>query len=269
MRRPQVLDLRFPTTLLASAFLLLMSGHAEAANATRTENFDAGLGHFSSANGNTSGNNNFGLSNSSLAGGSADELGGTFARTAGSTNAFVADTNLGGVLSKGEDLVLSGKMYLDNISWDGAMFVGFFNTGIDSKASILGMLIEEPSGQANDGFRVSASVNDVQGQPKLPIGFQEVALDFSLTWDADSSGDGSGTLSGTVGSFILSPVTVGPGSSNYNAFGVGAGGVSSSNPAVQMTAFFDDLTYSVIPEPATATIALLALSMLWSRRQRA
>jgi hypothetical protein len=152
------------------------------------------------------------------------------------------------------------------------MFVGFFNTGINSKAAILGMLIEEPSGTVNDGFRLSTSVNDMQGQPKKPIGFQSTPLEFSLTWDANPSGDGSGTLSGTVtsqaGPVDLSPVTVGPNALRYNAFGVGAGGVDGGDPTVQLIGYFDDLTYSIIPEPGALTLIGLGIGLMLLRRKR-
>ena len=255
------------TVLLIMAQCIAFAPPAEAATQTRTETFDTGLGNFTASNGNTSNGNNFGWSNTANASDpdTPGELGGVFSREGGQTNAYVADANLGGTLSQGEDLVMSGSINLQNIDWNAGLFVGFLNTSQDDRNFFMGLVIEEPSGRVTDPFRVVLRANN-NDSTKLPIMVQGPVLPFDLTWNGSAAGDGSGTLEGMVNGQAMS-VTVGPAATTFDAFGVGSGGVDSGGD-FQTMAWFDDLTYSVvIPEPAGLTLVGISIGLILMRRR--
>jgi len=179
------------------------------------------------------------------------EIGGVFARS--STYRWFADTNVG-TRNRTQTLRMSGVMRLDNVNFDGAFRIGYFNTSGPAN-NFIGLEIREPAGTILDPtdhgsgtkFRAYLTVNGAGGTSsplpfELDFGSGNSGRAFDLIWTGNS--DGSGTLSGSVQSVPLPSITVGAGSSSFNAFGLLNGGMSSNN-ATEVTGpcWFDDLNY--------------------------
>jgi uncharacterized repeat protein (TIGR02543 family) len=205
---------------------------------------------------NTTNGNNFGWSSttSHANNGNRDymtdkgEIGGVFARS--STYRWFADTNIG-TRNRTQTLRMSGIFNVANVNFDGAFRIGYFNTSGPAN-NFIGLEIREPTGTIIDpllygsGTRLRAylTVNGPGGtSSSLPLeldGGQGKA--FDLIWRGNS--DGSGTLSGSVQSIPLPAITVGAGTSNFNAFGLLNGGAGSNNATeVTGSCWFDNLVY--------------------------
>lgn len=201
-----------------------------------TETFDVDLGTFDAAVGNTSGGNNYGFSNTTNAGGSAGEIGGTFSQQ---TNAYVADTTLGGVVGWNDPLVIQAKGLSINGGNDQVAVLGYFNA----------------TGQPADGARgnMMAGVGFTGGGPRMYLLLDGVLtnvvgvpnntpfdIDLALTYNA---GTNTATWSGTVaGNVVSDSRVVGNFARTVNAFGVTSG--YASGAAFSTDSFFDDIQYS-------------------------
>jgi hypothetical protein len=235
---------------------------ASAQLTTITERFDTAAS--AAANGwtgfrNTADGNNFGFSNTGNVAGTPGEAGGIFARNL--DNHYYADTTLGGTISRTANLTISGSFRLTNANFDGVIFVGFFNTAnVTPAGESLGLILQEPNATSGTAFRGDVRVRTAAGVHSETTLFLNLAPgvthNFSLTWTG--SANGSGTLAGTIAG---TNVTVNAPASTevYNAFGIGTA-MAGDNNASQVTGpcFFDNLTYSAIPEPSALALAGLS-----------
>ena len=231
----------------------------------RTESFATSPSGWTGS-GNTAGGFNFGWSSTTsfcvdqnASYGSKGEVGGVFARS--TTYRHYADTSIG-TKSRTDTLHLAGNLQLNKTAlannYSGVVRIGYFNTSSPGN-NFVGIEIREPSGIPMDptvfksgehytGYlAVRGSGGTVSSVPiELENNFLGAA--FDLIWKGNP--DGSGTLSGTLTSLPVS-ITVAAGSGSFNAFGILAGGDSSSDSAQTTGPFyFDNLNYTktVIPQ---------------------
>jgi len=224
-----------------------------------TENFNTDpSGRGWTGSGNTAGGNNFGWS-STTAWAEVEnhgtyqqprgEAGGVFARS--DTYRWYADTSLG-TRNRTQTLHLSGNWRLRNESFDGAFRIGYFNTSSPG-SNFIGLEIRQPAGTILDPtdhgsgtwFRAYLTVRGPGGTTStapMEVYIAGGLQTFDLIWKGNP--DGSGTLSGTVSSLPMPPITVAAGSGSFNAFGLLVGG-DGSNDLTKLTGgcWFDNLTY--------------------------
>jgi len=242
-----------------------------------TETFDTGAGNFTTEVANGVGGNSLAWSNTDntgTGGGSsgAGEFGGVFARTSEATPAYVADANLGGSLTRDDNLSLSGRFIVTaQDGMDGGIVVGYINTsgvspfgGSAGDYGILGFEIVEPNPGPALRARLIAKGNDL-GSPQSGIELN-TQYDFNLTYNP-----GTQELSGTIGPLVFGATATGLNvGDTFNAFAMLSGTAGSSDSGKTATAYFDDLTYTVVPEPASALLIIVggAFAMLMLRRRR-
>ena len=233
-------------SLLGVAAVMVVSTAANAAMVR--ESFNAGLGQFDLVVNLPGEGSDFGFSNTSNAGGSAGELGGTLART--DVARYVADGTLGGDLTTNEELTMSGQFMLEDINFDGTFFFGYFNTSTFAERSAfpspgMGFFFFEPGGSSGGGFRVQivagGSATGKNAPPHAPV---DQVVNFSLTFTPSGNGDGSGTLSGYIGSEDVTD-DIGPNDDVYDAFGLGVG-FQSATAINAANVYFDNLQYTAV-----------------------
>ena len=223
---------------------------------------------------NTANGNNFGWDSGNSVSGTGGQAGGTFARTLSGSAGYYADLTIGqsgtvaGTLNRATDsLVLSGLLRLSNSDFDGSFRLGYFNTGTfgSSTDPFLGISISEPTGTSTNSFRAAiVTTGTVLGGILLS---QNQTYGFNLTWTPSTGG--AGTLSGT---FAGQPVSLSAlsGTGIYNAFGITTG-YSTTNGSTLNTnpSFFDNLTFSVVPEPMqmVSVAAIGAALGMWRMRK--
>lgn len=239
---------------------------------TRTETFDTGPGEFTFVRTPEAGND-FGFSdtnNTDSAGSGAGEAGGTFARSG--TAAAFADTDLGGSLTRGDTLEFSGVLTITaNNSFDGGFFLGY---GSQSGPQQIILSVGEPGAGVPAGqFRGRAQlVSDGGSTASDPVPFGlEVGTDYNVV--ATYTGGTTQTLSITAtplggggGGGISTVSQVDTQTVPFDLFGIGNIATPPSNSGQLVDAFFDDLTYNVVPEPTS--LGLLAAAGLWGLRRR-
>jgi len=209
--------------------------------------------------GNTADGNNFGWSSTTAWAEAVNhgaykqpkgEIGGAFACS--STYRWYADTNLG-TKNRTQTLHLSGNFQIADVNFDGSFHIGYFSTE-SPENNFIGIEIRHPADTILDPdlhgsgklFRAYLTVKGPRGTTSTTP--MEVYMHgggtktFDLIWKGNP--DGSGTLSGTVVSISMPPITVAAGSGSFNAFGLLNGGMSS-NDTTQVTGgcWFDNLTY--------------------------
>ena len=246
---------------------------APAYAATVTETFNSSAGAFTTQVRNGVGGNSIAFSNTDSTGtgggtSGAGEMGGTFARTAEGTPTYVA-ASLGGSLTRDDNLSLSGRFILTaNNSMDGGICVGYVNTSSDSPfgfgdAGVTGFQIVEPNPGPSARARLISRGQDIGGSAQSGIEFN-TEYSFNLTYNPVTR-----ELGGTVGPLTFPATATGlAAGETFNAFALLSGTAGSSNAGQTATAFFDDLTYAVVPEPASASALLLAGAVATLRRRR-
>ncbi|MDO8971173.1 MAG: hypothetical protein Q7U74_10825, partial [Saprospiraceae bacterium] len=225
-----------------------------------TENFNTDpVGRGWTGSGNTTGGNNFGWSSTTAWAEAGNhgayqqpkgEIGGVFARS--STYRWYADTNIG-TRNRTQTLHLSGNFQMADVNFDGGFHIGYFNTSSPG-SNFIGIEFHEPAGTILDPtdprsatwFRAYLTVRGPGGTTSsVPLAVYMHGggtKTFDLIWKGNP--DGSGTLSGTVVSIPMPPITVAAGSGSFNAFGLLNGGMSSTD-TTQITGgcWFDNLVY--------------------------
>jgi hypothetical protein len=214
-------------------------------------------------------NFNFGFSDTNDAeGASAGEGGGVVARS--EPTSYYGDLTIGaGDLST--DLNATGRLKFQDSAFDGEFFFGWFDrvgAEADGTRDYLGIHVREPR---DDLWRVNSSIDGSDGaQMDIPSG---LALNFEIGWDADggaAAGDGLLTVSlnSLDGSTTFASTVEGFDGSNLNAFGLLSN--AQSGEVNQVGSFwFDDVSYSQIPEPSTSLLAIWGLSgLMFARRKR-
>jgi hypothetical protein len=236
---------------------------------TKTETFNSGPGNFTTQVRNGVNGNNIAFSNTDNTGtggggSAAGEFGGTLARTNESAPAYVADTTIG-TLTRADNLNITGKFIVtaDN-GFDGAFLVGYVNTSSDSPfgtngdAGITGIgILDGTPLRANIYAKGTAIASTLPG----------IALNtpysFSITYNPVTF-----QMSGSIGPLNFGPVATGlDAPDTFNGFAVMAGSAGSNVPGSNVNAFFDDLTYTVVPEPASMAMLLLAAPAVLRRRR--
>lgn len=234
--------------IIVLALVMLLAGNVFA-TLVRTETFDTGLGLWTDVLSNTSNNQNFGWRNSSNAGGTAGELGGTFARNTSNGNpAHIWDSSIG-VMPTAAELTIKGVAKMAQLTTrDGGIQVGYFVQGNHNVK--VGFSYSEPA----TGPRIFAYAGG--GSQVVYTAGNNQVINFDLTF---TSGVLSGTINGVEINVVGAPV------SGLNAFGIALNNSAISGTKVRKcTAYFDNMGYT--PEPAT--IALLGLGGLLLRRKR-
>jgi hypothetical protein len=134
-----------------------------------------------------------------------------------------------------------------NVNFDGSFYLGYTDKNDPSAPlSLIGFVFKEPAGSATGEFRVSATIQHSNGQridsPTVLLS-QNSTFPFSAKWTGRS--DGSGTLTGTIGTKSFN-VSQGPGDESLNAFGVGVG-LDTSTLADRKTgkSIFNNLQFTI------------------------
>lgn len=228
---------------------------------------------------NTANSNNYGWDSGNVVSGTGGQAGGIFTRTISGSTGYYADLTIGqsgttfGTLDRAtETLSISGLLNFSNVAFDGSIRLGYFNSGAFGTTgnSFIGLNIGEPSpSNTSNPFRVWGLVESgTQTQTPTPILInQNQTYSFGLTWTP--TGGGAGTLSGNVGGtpFSLSAPT---GTSLFDAFGITNGWMANSNSALNTNgSYFDNITYSVVPEPTqmVSVAAIGAALGMWRMRK--
>jgi hypothetical protein len=106
-----------------------------------------------------------------------------------------------------------------------------------------------------------------------PVGYsngvllaQNVTHTFSLDWIANP--DGSGTMTGTIAGTPISLALTTTLNESFNAFGMGSGLVEVRSTGYTANFFADNLTYSIVPEPASVLLLGMAMTGLIGGRRR-
>jgi hypothetical protein len=172
-----------------------------------------------------------------------------------------------------ETLTMSGLLNFSNTDFNGAIRLGYFNSGTFGATGnpFIGLSISEPSGATTDPMRIFATVDSGSSTATPILINQNETYSFSLTWTP--TGGGAGTLAGLVAGTSVN-LTAPAGTGVFNAFGIMNGFSANSAPALNTAgSYVDNLTYSVVPEPSTwvmagAGIALVATCGEVKRRRR-
>ena len=212
---------------------------AAASVTTTTETFDTGPGKFTFEQASRENGNDIGFQNSNNAGGKAGEFGGTLVRTA--IAALAGDGSLGGPLSPAtQRLVIRSKLKIVPQNFDGGMFFGYVNRA--AVGTRLGINMSEPGGGFEPNYRATLVAPGGGG----PIFGLEPNLlhEVNLVWDPAAQ-----TLSGNVGSHVVSIRSTVPLDAVLDVFGMMATDAGSDRPDLANQVFIDDVTYSVIGVP--------------------
>jgi hypothetical protein len=88
---------------------------------------------------------------------------------------------------------------------------------------------------------------------------------FSLDWIANP--DGSGTMTGTIAGTPISLNLATTLNESFDVFGVGTGLIGAEFGTPQANFFADNLTYSIVPEPASLGLLAAVVGMMLRRRR--
>lgn len=255
----------------ASVLALSLVGVSAASAAT--ENFDSDPGW--TGVGNTTGGNTFEWKNSNNAGGTPGEAGGDFVADSSGMD-FYADTTLGGTLSQQDTLLATGRFTVlePPAETDGQFEIGWFDTTPSSlfdNGPFEGVVMHIRE-QSASTYRVNVRVGDQRSNASdIPL---NVATDYLFELGYNPNGLGAGSGQATIRIFDTSnnllffndtPAFPSGGTPwQMNAFGMLT---SDTTTAVSGEAYFDNLQYTDVPEPAgLMLIGLGALALLRHRR---
>jgi hypothetical protein len=241
--------------------------------AIRTEDFDVDPGWAVVGSG-TNGNN-FGYQTSSYAGGSPGEGGGRFTRS--DFVKYYADTDLGGTFTLEQPFSASGEFdyaVQSTADFGYTNMLGHFSTGGLGRVGIgvnydgsAGKFYWTPVIVLDDFTTLSASTAYTGIAPN-------VDRTWSYSWDPDG-GTGFGALTtvldGVTHTVELTAAQRAVGAS-MDAFGFAGLAGPSSTSSWYADIYFDDVAYTVIPEPSTlivwSLLGALALTIRYWRRRR-
>jgi hypothetical protein len=221
---------------------------------------------------------NFGWSNTNYAGGAQPgEIGGTIWRPSAQRETYYA-AKTGGTFTLNDHLSASGKVALRRANSDGGMYLGWFNqssienvSGSGSNVPIANFLAVEIEGPSRIGhyFRpvlgtASAARHDSDNGPVIMPDLQ--SHNFTIDYDPSANG-GLGavnvTLDSTTRQLQLTAADRAAGAT-FDHFGMF--GFSPDGNYVEV--YFDDLSFTAVPEPSVAMLILTGGFAVWSRKQR-
>jgi hypothetical protein len=248
---------------------------AAAQGATQSEDFTVDPGW--TGNGNTT----YGYSAStSNAGGAVGEAGGAVpSRTNDIT--WYADTTLGGNLTQLEPFSASGRFTISpRTDFDGGFAIGFFDAVAGTLNNDDGHIKQGAYFRVLDGdgakYRVLSSLagnRSSTSEPGVIVIDGDVDYLFNLNYNPTGGGAAVGRLTVELrfasdnslleSTFVDTSNALGY---NFNAFGIQTGDFNRVEPPSNV--FIDDLTYTVVPEPAGAALLGCAALSLLNRRGR-
>jgi hypothetical protein len=233
--------------------------------------------------GNTTAPNNYGFSNTDNTGSVVNPPGGT-ATGAGEAGGHVnrgpnsfygLDLGGSGIDPKTTDMSVKGVLVQMSSGSSSTLNFGW-GQGINSAngsggepGALLGMSWDD-GWNGSGGLRARGNGFGISGAngPSLTNGGNPAAvLPFEMTWDAESGGPGTGTLTmnldGNIGTLNI-------GGGDYNDIPVmthwGMWGRTNASPDNGNTIFIDDISATAVPEPAS--LGLLSLGALAGLRRR-
>jgi hypothetical protein len=270
---------RVSVAAVASTLLLAALPSAYANDAHET--FDTGLGSFTTTYGLTDNGFNMGWWNTGNASGVPGEIGGLVQRyspgvsPAAPAMPRILDTQsyLGAPLNTLMTISASGRMFLNNPGSAGAdLNLGFWNyENPDPGTERLVLRIHSPS---SGMWRFRPGDGQGSGSRITVPGSESVMMSFSFTFTPDGNGLGAGTISGSIfnGStvFPLVPYAVAANTYSLDCFGIWVDSAGSTDTAQYQNMYFDNFTYTVVPEPSVALLLPLGagLFLLTQRKFR-
>ncbi len=263
-------------SIVAALLFAATSGRADTALST----FDTGLGSWNTTALTTAPGFNLGWSSTSFAGGSSGEVGGLISRTNSPTGALgtprILDTLSfagGNTLTLNSALSVSGKIYLQDISAASDLNFGYFSaTDPGNQRAVLRFISPATAGSGIWRFRFGLGSSSGTRVNAPDSTWNATSLDFSLNWTPSGLNDGSGTLSGSVanGSSILTipSQSLGANTAVFDSFGLWVDSAGVTDLTKTQYTYFDNVQYTVVPEPTTLSLGALALAALAFRKQR-
>jgi len=243
------------------------------------ETFNSGLGNFTTTYGLTDNGFNMGWFNTGNASGVPGEIGGLVQRynwpsspTAPNmprildTQSFATQP-----LNTLMTISASGKMYLNNPGSAGTdLNLGFWNySNPDPGAERIVLRIHSPSG---GGWRFRPADGVGSGSRVTVVPSESIPLDFSFTFTPSGLLNGSGTITGWIynGSTTTPLVSYNVGANSYslNSFGIWVDSAGSTDPLQYQNMYFDNLTYTVVPEPSSVLFLSLGAGLLLVARNK-
>jgi hypothetical protein len=261
-----------PISLLTG---ILFAGVLCASAASYTETFDTSLGSWTTTGNLTVNGMNLGWQNSANAGGTAGEAGGLITRYFGANGPsdmpYMLDTVhfTGAPLDLTSTITVSGSMYLNDVTASQDLNFGYFNSTDPSNQRLV-IRVLSPSSGGTGLWRFRTAANGTSGNRVTVANntWNNAPLTFDLTWTP--TGGGAGTLSGDVwngaNQLILPSAAVGANSAVFDSFGIWVDSASSTGTTSQ-NEFFDNITYTVIPEPAAGLLLAMGMAALVFRKR--
>jgi hypothetical protein len=237
--------------------------------------FATGLGTWTTTYGLTGNGFNLGWSPTGNASGVGGEVGGLVARYAAPSSPSapymprILDTQsfAGGNMNLNYSIYMSGRMFLQNVAnANSDLNFGYFNTvDADTGTNRLVMRMHSPSG-GQWRFRLAAGQ---QSTSRVTVnGLESVGVDFGFSFTPSGVNDGSGSFTGYVGAVNIGTLAVPANSFSFDSFGLWVDSAGNSDPAALQNMFYDNVTFTIVPEPSTALLGSIgAALLLWGRRK--
>jgi len=262
-----------PISLLTA--VLFASALCASAN-SNTETFDTSLGSWTTTAHLTDYGMNLGWQNSANAGGTAGEVGGLITRyLGGGANDMprILDTvHFATPLDLTYSITVSGSMYLKDVAASQDVNFGYFDSAAtDPNAERLVLRIQSPSSAGTGLWRFRTAVNGSSGSRVTVANntWDSAPLTFDLTWTP--TGLGAGTLSGDVWNgatqLVLPSASVGANSAVFDCFGVWVDNASSTDATKTQYEYFDNVTYTIVPEPTAGLLLVMGMAALAFRKR--
>lgn len=262
-----------------SAVLLLLTSSRSQANQT-LNTFDSGLNTWTTTALTTAPGFNLGWSSTGFASGTGGEVGGLISRTNSPTGASgtprILDTISfagGNTLSLNSALSVSGKLYLQDISAASDLNFGYFST-IDpsNQRAVLRIISPATAGSGIWRFRFGLGNSSGTRVNAPDATWNQALLDFNFLWTPTGLNDGSGTLSGSVanGASILTipSQALGANAAVFDSFGLWVDSAGVTDFTKTQYTYFDNVQYTVVPEPSIAAVTGCGLVVLFLIKRR-